>query len=154
MKINNEGSALLTFFLILSSLTLACSIVWLAAILLFDVSLQKQDYESAYQPTRSILNYGILVGKKNFTQVCSYLQRNKTLVLEIPLHGAQANKNRQAQVHMTLQHENSILLRAYLREHDKTIFQSSCELVRGEKVSDTSSLEYYAIHSWNKNATS
>ena len=152
MKLRREGSMLLTFFLVLSSLTLACSLVWLAAILFFDVALQKQSYESSYQQTGAILKYGISLCKNNFDTVRSYLKNNKALVVDVPLHGVKSSKDRLATVRMTLRDEQCIILQACVQEKEKTIFENSCELIKHEETaSDGKDSPYYAISAWKKN---
>lgn len=151
MKVHCEGSMLLTFFLVLSSLTLACSIVWLAATLFFEVALQKQIYELSYQQTSAMLNYGISLCKNNFESMRSYLKNNKTLVLHVPLQNLKSSKDRVSMVRMTLRDEECILLKACVQEKEKTIFENSCELIKHEETaSDGKISHYYAIRAWKK----
>ncbi len=153
MKLHNEGSMLLTFFLVLSSLTLACSIVWLAATLFFDAAIQKQNYESSYQQTAGMLKYGISLCTHNFDNVRTYLKNNKVLTLSGPFD-TMSKKNYRATMRMTLRDEQCVLLNARVHDHEKTIFESSCELIKSvESTSNDKVSEYFAINAWKKNSS-
>jgi hypothetical protein len=155
MKQSVQGSALLTIFLILSSLTLLCCVVWRTATLTFDVAITKQEFEAYYQKTAAFLKHGSELCKNNFTSVQTYLKKHRDLVLALPASGnSDREKKQQCIVKIQSINEDTLALMAKLQEDGRQLYVLSCIVAR-TKISNTdahdASTDYFAVASWKKN---
>ncbi len=155
MKRVTQGSVLLTIFLILSSLSLLCCVVWRTATLTFDVVLKKQEFESYYQTTAAFLKHTTELSKNNFESLQTYLKVHKDLYAHMPVK-SHNKKQQQCMLKMTRVNDDTLALTAKLQEHEQHLYTLSCLVVRtkisSEDVHDASK-DYFAVASWKKNGS-
>lgn len=143
-----EGSCLVTVMIIITLVSLLCLNVWRTVVLIFDISLQRQQYEQYMQPCHGIMLWALDACKKNFDYIFEYAKKKKKgALIEIPAWSIN-HRVAQAELLFAAQQNNEIVITARVFDANS---QSSlhCCMTKNKKNEEC----VYQISKWEIHKT-
>lgn len=149
---NSEGSCLLMFVLLSTLITFFCLSVWHSTVLLYEATLQKQNYERNKHCIEGLLRFGIDLCRNNFDILIEQANLNKPyLVFDMPYTYCEFYDAGKLLCQAITKKNNLYCLKltAQMIYKKKPIMEACCNV---NKIFDDNQKPVYKVNKWNLQA--